>query len=334
MTSNERGKVVLVIAGKYGYPPKTSQNQQDDLNVADLATPIFEIMPTLPEGVTLEVVEWSRQPSSHYTIQMTMDLIERLRGLVRGGAQGVVVSVGTDVIEEMSYLTDLLWVYPQPIIFTGSLVPWADFGSDAAMNLYQSILAASSETTWGLGTIVCLQDQIFSAAEVVKEIPQRRDAFRAPGKGPLGTILGDCIHIKRRPQRTRALDESVTPRSNIPILYASLGGESFLLEQCAENAKLDGIVLAGFGLGNIPPKWLPPLRNIIKQEIPVVLTSRCHQGTIFSRDSYEGGTTKILEMGVLSGGNLSPAKARLRLAVALGAGLNKEELQQYLLENA
>ena len=332
MTS-ERGKIVLVGAGNYCYP-SAPQKQNPEESGIGATERIMKAIPSLPGNATFEVVEWSRQPSSHYTIQMTMDLIERLRVLVRGGARGIVVSAGTDVLEEMSYLTDLLWIYPQPVIFTGSLIPWESFGSDAAMNLYQSLLAAASESTWGLGALICVQDQLFCAAEVTKEIPQRRDAFRAPGKGPLGTIMGNQVFIKRRPQRTRSLGESITPLQNIPIFYASLGAGSCLLEHCVENAKVDGMVLAGFGLGNIPPEWLPPLKKIVKNNIPVVLTSRCHQGTVLCRDTFEGGNAKILEMGVLSGGGLSPAKARLRLAVGLGAGLNREELKQYLLEGS
>ncbi len=333
MTS-ERGKIVLVGAGSYCYPPGTAQKQDPEESRTAATERISKAIPPLPGNTSFEVVEWSRQPSSHYTIQMTMDLIERLRTLIRGGARGVVVSAGTDVLEEMTYLTDLLWIYPQPVIFTGSLVPWDSFGSDAAMNLYHALLAAASEHVWGLGALICIQDQLFSAAEVTKEIPQRRDAFRAPGKGPLGTIVGDRIYIKRRPQRTRSLGESIVPLQNIPILYASLGASSHLLDCCAENPKIDGMVLAGFGLGNIPPEWLPPLKKILKNGTPVVLASRCHQGTVLCRDNFEGGNTKVLEMGVLSGGSLSPAKARLRLAVGLGAGLAREELKQYLLEGS
>ncbi|HOO63804.1 MAG TPA: asparaginase [Synergistaceae bacterium] len=331
---SERGKIVLVGAGSYCYPPGVPSQQSPEESKIAATERIIEAIPSLPENTLFEVVEWSRQPSSHYTIQMTMDLIERLRGLIKKGARGLVVSAGTDVLEEMSYLTDLLWIYPQPVIFTGSLIPWESFGSDAAMNLYQSLLAAASENTWGLGALVCVQDQLFSATEVTKEIPQRRDAFRAPGKGPLGTIVGNQVFVKRRPHRTRSLRESITPFQNIPIFYASLGAGSFLLDHCVENPKVDGIVLAGFGLGNIPPEWLPPLKKIVKNDIPVVITSRCHQGTVLCRDNYEGGTSKILEMGILSGGSLSPAKARLRLAVGLGAGLSREELKQYLLEGS
>ncbi|HOO65011.1 MAG TPA: asparaginase domain-containing protein, partial [Synergistaceae bacterium] len=162
MTS-ERGKIVLVGAGNYCYPPGSPQKQSPEESRITATERIVKAIPPLPGNAGFEVVEWSRQPSSHYTIQMTMDLIERLRVLVRGGARGIVVSAGTDVLEEMSYLTDLLWIYPQPVIFTGSLIPWESFGSDAAMNLYQSLLAAASENTWGLGALICLQDQIFSA---------------------------------------------------------------------------------------------------------------------------------------------------------------------------
>ena len=285
----------------------------------------------LPPSVDLEVVEWSRQPSSHYTIRMVSDLAQVLGGLIRDGSEGVVVSAGTDVLEEMTYLVHLLWPYPQPVIFTGSFAPWNAFGSDAGINLRQAVMAASSDGTWGLGVLVCLQDQLFSAAEITKEVSHRRDAFRSPGRGPVGEVSGDQIFITRRPPRGRVFSEDLSPAREIPILYAALGcGESVL--SALAKADVDGLVLAGFGRGNVPPSWTPHLRNMLRRDIPLVITSRCHRPRVVPTETFEGGTARLLEMGVLHGGALRPLQARLRLSVGLGAKLSPEELQAYLLE--
>jgi L-asparaginase len=323
-----RGTFALVIAGGPALPssPKKGEENGKEHPLCDLS-----IFPDLRE-LDVELVEWSRQPTSHYTIRMATDLVELLRKLVEDGVSGIVVSSGTDLLEEVAYLTDLLWVYPQPLVFTGALVQWENLGSDAPVNLYQSFLAATSEAVWGLGVVVCMQDQIFSASEVTRDVSHRRDAFAAPGRGPIGEIVGERLLINRRPTRPTALGESVIPAREVELITASLGSGDRLLACLSQTSDLDGLVIAGFGMGNVPPSWLPHLKNLVRKEIPVVITSRCNQGRVVKNRSYEGSATRLMEMGVLDGGALRPQQARLRLAVGLGAGLAGEDLQRYLLE--
>ena len=100
-----------------------------------------------------------------------------------------------------------------------------------------------------------------------------------------------------------------------------------------EKRELDGLVIAGFGSGNVPPSWIPHIKKLVKDDIPVVITSRCPQGhTRGMPYTFEGNMARLLEIGVFDGGGLRPLQARLRLAVALGAGLSRQELQAYLLE--
>ena len=321
-------KITLVAAGGACYRAADIPDGGEEGHFP--ATVMLDNLRPIPD-MDLEVVEWSRQPSSHYTIRMVTDLAQVLGKLVRDGAEGLVVSAGTDVLEEMTYLVHLLWSYPQPVIFTGSFVPWNVFGSDAGINLRQALLAAAAECTWGLGVLVCLQDQLFSAAEITKEVSHRRDAFRSPGRGPVGEVSGDHVFITRRPSRGRVFGEDISPAREIPILYAALGCGESLLAALAKT-DIDGLILAGFGRGNVPPSWIPHLRNLLRREIPVVITSRCHRPRVVPSEIFEGGTARLLEMGVLNGGALRPLQARLRLSVGLGAKLSSEELQTYLLE--
>ncbi len=325
----KRGKTALVIAGgSIGMV----YNEKHEAHTPGLSTEeILKWVPTeMADG--LEITDWSHQPSSHYTIRMTTDLVEVMKKLVQDGIQGIVVTCGTDVLEEMAYLTDLLWDYPQPIIFTGAIVPSDITGSDARINLYQAFLTVSSEAVWGLGVLVCFQDQIFAASEITQAISHRRDPFRAPGRGSLGEICYDTIQIYRRPQRPRILNSSITPAREVELVHSCLGGGGRILSCLCESDTLEGIVLAGFGLGNVPPSWLPYLKTLQKKKIPVVVTSRCIQGQVNNLFGFEGTARKLAEFGILLGGKCRPLQARLRLAVGLGAGLENEELQKYLLE--
>ena len=292
-----------------------------------------EMLPWLPPSLPCEIVpyNWARQPSCHYTIGMTTDLIELLRKTVKDGAQGIVVTCGTDLMEEMAYLTDLLWPYPQPVVFTGAVLPSDCPGTDSGLNLAQAFIAASSDSAWGQGVTICFQDQLFAASEARKVHSFRRDAFEAPGRGPVAEIAQDKILFYRSPRRAATLGEYVTPAREIEMVWAALGCGERLLGCLAKGPDLDGLVLAGAGSGNVPPSWQPHIRSFLKREIPVVIASRCFQGRVGRMYGYEGSAKRLIEMGVLDGGDLRPTQARLKLAVGLGGGLKSKSLQLYLL---
>ncbi|QTX32806.1 asparaginase [Aminithiophilus ramosus] len=325
----QRDKIALVAAG--GSMGMIFSERQEGhapgLSAEDIAR-------WLPEEIRRDilVVDWSHQPSSHFSIRMTTDLVEVLKKLVVDGVQGIVVTCGTDVLEEMAYLTDLLWTYPQPVIFTGAMRPSDLVGSDAMINLHQSLLAVRCEAVWGLGVLACFQDQLFAASEITEEIPHRRDPFAAPGLGPVGEIRYDRIVLVRRPKRPTSFSSAVTPAREVELVTAALGGGERLIAALAQGAPLDGLVLAGFGLGNVPPAWLPHIKTLLKNNVPLVVTSRCPQGTVDTLYGFEGSARRLLEFGVFSGGSRRPVQARLRLSVGLGAGLQGDDLRKYLLE--
>lgn len=329
---SNRGKIALVLAGgQIGMRFNPQANSYQPTVTAD------EMLSWLPPEMAekIFVVDWSRQPSSHYTIRMMSDLVQILTKTVVDGAGGLVVACGTDALEEMGYLTDLYWAYPQPVIFTASTSPSDSRGSDASINLYQSVLASMSRKCWGAGVLICLQDQLFAASEATEIASQRRTSFAAPDKGPIGQIIGDTVDILRQNRRPKVLEEKASPARDVELLHVSIGGGDRVIEILAsdEKRKLDGLVIAGFGNGNIPPSWIPHIKKLVKDDIPVVITTRCHQGhTRKMPYTFEGNMVRLLEIGVLDGGHLRPPQAQLRLAAGLGSGLRKEELQNYLLD--
>ena len=313
------GTISMTFSSKQnGYVPTLSAQDLVEMLPADLKS-------------DLQVIDWSHQPSSHYTIRMTTDLVELLRKLVKDGASGIVVTCGTDSLEEMAYLTDLLWAYPQPVVFTGAMQPPGLQGSDAMANLSQAVKAASSECMWGMGVLACFQDQLFAASEVAKEVAHRRDAFSAPGRGPVADFVGGEIRIIRKPNRPPAIEGAIMPAKDVEIVWASLGGGDWILSCISKSKSLEGLVLAGFGAGNIPPSWIQYLKPLIKNDTAVVITTRCRRGHTNTLYGYEGSARRLLEMGVMDGGGLRPEQARLRLAVGLGANFSREDLQLYLL---
>ncbi|NLA90874.1 MAG: asparaginase [Synergistaceae bacterium] len=330
---SNRGKIAVVLAGgqiglKYnpesrGWQPADAEEDMMSWLAPEMAEKVF-------------FMDWSRQPSSHYTVRMTSDLVQVLSKTVVEGADGIVVTCGSDAVEEMAYLTDLYWAYPQPVIFTTAFLPSDSRGSDAYVNLHQSVLACLSKECWGMGVMVCLQDQLFSASEMVQTANHRRNGFSAPDRGPVAQFIGDKVYVIRQKRRPKVLEEKIGPARDVELLYACLGAGDRMIEILSEDEErnLDGLVIAGFGAGNIPPSWIPHIKKLIKDDVAVVITSRCPEGhTADMAYSFEGAMGRLLDLGVLDGGGLTPRQARLRLAVARGAGLSRQDMQNFLLED-
>jgi L-asparaginase len=329
---SNRGKIALVIAGG-----QISMKFNEQIQTLQPTLAPEEMLGWLPAELAKKifVIDWSRQPSSHYTVRMTADLVQVLSKAVFDGADGVVVTCGTDTLEEMAYLADLYWAYPQPLIFTAAVYPPDDLGSDAKLNLDQAVCASLSRECWGMGVLVCVQEQLFAASEITGTACQRKDFFSSPGRGPLAQFIGGRVDILRRRKRATILEEGMTPSRDVELLTASLGGGDRMIEILSTDGRreLDGLVIAGFGNGNVPPSWIPHIKKLLKDAIPVVITTRCPEGhTRETPYSFEGSMTRLLEMGVLDGGHLRPAQARLKLAAGLGAGMRKDDLQRYLFD--
>lgn len=324
-----RNKIALVIAGgEIGM----SHSERKSGHIPELSAE--EMLGWFPSEISenIHLVDWSHQASSHYTVRMTSDLMEILSKLVIDGIQGIVVTCGTDTMEEMAYLADLTWAYPQPVIFTGTNSPSDVIGSDALVNLHNSVLSARSQSTWGMGVLVCLQDQLLAASELSQGINYRKNGFMAFDRGPVGEIIGDAVSIRRIPKRGKVL-EGVIPARNVEVLYSSLGGGERLIASLASSNDLpEGLVLAAFGGGNVFPAWIPYIKTLIKLEVPVLLSSRCPYGRVMGMFCFEGAANRLFDIGVMNGGDLTPLKARLRLSVGLGAGLTGQDLQKYVLD--
>jgi L-asparaginase len=138
----------------------------------------------------------------------------------------------------------------------------------------------------------------------------------------------------RSVRRGKIMDIDTSPARSIEILDACLGGGDLLLNALFDGrvSELDGLGLSAFGDGDVPPSWIPLLRKILRADTPVVLASRCPMGCVRPGVDFEGGARRLLEMGLINAGSLTPLQARIRLAVGLGAELTDQELRAYMLD--
>ena len=328
-----RDKIAFILAGgQIAHRREGSVREKIPLGWEELET-------FLPKELHEEIAPqaWSFQPLSHYTLRMCSDLVQLAASQVKEGAKGVVVTCGTQALTELAYFADLVWSFPQPLVFTASIFNAGVPGSETALHLAQSIQAALSEACWGQGAIVCVQDALYAAADTIHFSNSSRSGFLSFPSGPLSTFSepsGDLIPL-RSPRRGKVLDVETVPARVIEIVDASLGGGDVILNALLDKRieEVEGLVVAGFGNGEVPPSWVPLLRKILRTDTPVVLTSRCPAGCVQTYTDFEGSAAHLLEMGMLSGGGLSPLQARIRLALALGSGLKGKDLSDYLQDS-
>lgn len=296
-----------------------------------------ELYALLPEDIRSHVVfqKWSFQPVSNYTLRMCGEIMSMVKTFVHDeGARGVVVTCGIQAMAELAYFADLVWDLNPPLIFTGSIFNAGSPNSETGLRLTQSIRAALSGACTGKGALICIQDSIYAPADVLRISNFNRAGLLAFPESPLGVFSQPSGgYISLRFPRHRYVQKLVNPLArNIPILSASLGDGDVFLRALLDKRfeELDGLIVSGLGDGDVPSSWVPLLRKILRSGIPTVLTSRYPDGFVQATENYEGSAAQMLEMGLISGGMLSPYQARIRLAVGLAAGLNGEGLAEYI----
>jgi len=322
-----REKIVVLLAGG------RIVQHQDDSELTD-----EELSALLPQDVKDHVVfqKWSYQPVSNYTLRMCGELINMVTSFVHDqGARGVIVTCGLQALAEISYLADLVWDLNPPLIFTGSIFNADSPNSESRLRISQAVRAALSGACTGKGVLICIQDAIYAPSDILRISNFNRGGLLAFPESPLGVFSQPSgTYISLRFPRHRYIQKLVQPLArNIPVLTASLGENDLMLRALLENKKieeLDGLVVSGLGDGDVPSLWVSHLRKIIRAEIPTVITSRYPEGIVQANENYEGSAAQLLEMGLISAGMLSPYQARIKLAVALSAGLKGEELANYM----
>ncbi len=243
----------------------------------------------------------------------------------------VVVTCGTDIMEEIAYFLDLTVQSKKPVVVTGSMKPWNVIGTDAKINLYNAIKVAASNKTYKFGTVVVLNEEIHSAREVSKTNSHRTDAFATPMLGMLGYVDENDVSIYRIPTRTAKSDEEwATPfdltkisASDIPyvgIVVSYQGASGDALKALVESGA-KGIVTMGTGNGGISQSMLTARNEALNQGIIVVSTTRTGSGTMYSEDR-DGS-------GLISADNLNAYHARIALELSLAYSKNYHTIQSW-----
>ena len=265
----------------------------------------------------LEFVEHCKLPSAQFTLDDIWSIRNRVRELVaRSDVTGVVVSQGTDALEEVAYLLDITVEGEKPMVLTGAMRTASQVGWEGAANLMASIRVASDAQARGLGALVVLNDEVHAARYVTKTHTQSVDTFKSLGWGPLGRVDGDRVVIGQRVERDLIPCEALG--GTVSLIKLVVGMDDGLLRYVVE-AGASGVVLEVFGGGRVPPAWMDAIRQAISEGVAVVATSRCPAGRLYDSYGFEGAYRDLADAGVLFAGDLNGPKARIRLMAALDA---------------
>ncbi|AXI08275.1 asparaginase [Oceanobacillus zhaokaii] len=280
----------------------------------------------LPNDLTVDVQSLFQISSNQMTFQLLLELKEKIEDVFKDKAvDGIVVTHGTDTLEETAYFLDLTIADERPVVVTGSQRAPTEIGSDAFLNIRQAILAASNDHLKGIGTTVLFNEKILSARYIKKVHASNLDGFRVNGYGNLGTVDREEVHLYQRPVQ-RELHSNVVELPSVDIIPTYLGGDGrFIRAAVTSGAK--GIVIEGAGRGHVPPLAVDEIRNAINQGVVVLLTTRADEGLVKVVYEFEGSVEHLLQQGVLLGRDYDSKKARIKLATLLAAKYNKEEIQ-------
>ncbi|MBI5033239.1 MAG: asparaginase [Chloroflexi bacterium] len=270
---------------------------------------------------------FSNLPSAHFTLEHVWDLSRRVAALVANPqVDGVVVTHGTDTLEESAYLCDITVDTLKPIIFTGAMRTASELGYDGLANIAASMRVAASDDARGCGTLVVFNDEIHAARDVTKTNTTALETFLSPEFGALGRIdLGGVI-IARQPTLREFVPTSRL-ELNVHLLKLAVGMSDGLLEYLVDTVGGRGIVLETLGGGRVPPWWLPTIERAIKQGVTIVIASRTGAGRTIDRYGYVGGHRDLAQIGCWFANGLNGQKARIKLMAALGTSDAKSYFQ-------
>ena len=277
---------------------------------------ILDLVQGVDEVADAEVIEFGRYPGPHMTLPRMMELSSVVRAtLEREDIVGVVVTHGTDTLEETAYLLDLTTASDKPVVLVGAMRNSSEMGWDGPPNLLSAMRVAAAESARSLGVLVVMNDTILAASEATKTHSESFDAFQSANFGPLGVVDRGEVIIRRSTIKRQHL-----PATKIvePVFLIKLAaGCDLTLIEAAIDAGGRGLVIEALGRGNVPPATMAGVRRAVERRLPVVLVSRCLRGRVFDSYGYEGGGRQLRELGVIFADFLNGQKARIKLALAL-----------------
>ncbi|GBD87599.1 putative L-asparaginase periplasmic precursor [bacterium BMS3Abin03] len=284
-------------------------------------------IPSAKNLANIECYDFGNYPGPHITPELMLELSKQIKSKLEGnGCDGIVVTHGTDTLEETAYLLDLTINTEIPIVVTGSMKNSSEPDWDGPKNLTDSINVCLNENSKNLGVLVCLNGEINAASEVTKIYAHQIDTFQSLDFGALGFVDKGRVIYNRLPRCLEILNtDKINTNVNLITVYAGMDEKFF---KHSANSGAEGLVVEALGVGNVPPAAFEGIKYVTEKRIPVVLVSRCPAGETDYIYSYPGAGIHLHNLGVIFADYLNGQKARVKLMLALGKTKDINELRK------
>ena len=309
------------IAGRGSNPAKATEYRPGMVGIDEL----LEAVPALLDIAEIQAEQFANLPSSALLHSDLLRMAQHINELLADDSiSGVVITHGTDVMEETAYFLNLTVKSPKPVVITGSMRPSTAISADGPMNMIEAVRVAVHPDSIGMGVLLVLNDEIHAARDVTKSNAQRLHTFVSRELGPLGIITGDQIDYYRKSLRehTYQTDFDVTALHELPrvdMFTTHIGADGVAIDAfVAAGAK--GIVIAAAGAGATTPGMREALTRAEEAGVRICFATRTGSGTI--RGGRPGST-------LIAAGNLNPYKARFLLALALAHSDDNAQIQDW-----
>ena len=290
---------------------------------------LLAAVPQLQDLATITVEQVANVDSADLLFEHWRALVARIRDAFAADPElaGVVITHGTNTLEETAWLLQLLIDDPRPVVLVGAMRPATALSADGPLNLLQAVQVALSPVARGYGVLVVMDGQIHGAQRVTKVATQGVGAFASPGSGPLGRVDDFGVHLPMAsgswqvPFAGLALPEQWP---QVPIVYGSVEPEPLLLTACL-NARVPGLVFTGTGAGQLSAAERSALQAWSGKRPLMLRANRCGSGPVHSHSNDA-------RLGLLPAGSLNPQKARVLLLLCLLAEVDRGGLSARLLK--
>ena len=340
------------IAGRAESAAATVGYKAGELTVEQLMASV----PGLDKLASLSGEQLCNIDSKDMQEAIWLQLAQRVNAAAaRKDVDGIVITHGTDTLEETAYFLQMTVKTDKPIVLTGAMRPATAISADGPMNIWQSVQVAADASAKGRGVLVVMNGQIDTAEKVTKANVNTLQAFQSPGSGPIGLIVdgkifwqncGDAhnAHIKKcngsgskleaaeecASHKTKQIFpvENLTQLSRVRIIYGYVGGDDALFVKAALQDGAKGLVYAACGNGSVPEKLTGALKEAVASGVPVVIATRCGGGiVVLSKEMTE-------KHGFIAGGPLNPQKAKILLQLALTKTNSMKEIRDLYRSNS
>lgn len=294
---------------------------------------LIDSLEDIKDEFIIDNFEFINIPSAHMSVANLIQLRTLVIDINDKGYDGIVITHGTDTMEETAYFLDLTTDLDIPIVLTGSQRNLSAISSDVALNIIDSIRVAADNTAGEMGVLIVFASEIIPARDATKTHRTRVDSFKALEFGPLGTVDNKRVLWFRKPMIKEFYGLGEIENIEVDIVTSYLGADSRNIRNSIRD-KVSGIVLQSLGAGHIPEAMLEGIEEAIEASIPVVLTSRTLRGR-FLIDTYgfKGSEKYLRNLGVIFGEDLTSQKIRIKLMVLLSLGYDYEKIKYEFEKN-